>query len=410
MITVEEGKFYITAGGEIFGPMIRTDNPSFPWKANYRDKDGTETYTFTFTANGLHLKVCESSFDLVKEVKPAICIKKGKYYLTKSDIVIGPMMRNDHPYFPWRAMYNGSIRTYMADGSHLRDCKCELDLVEEIKPTLCIEEGKYYVARNGQIIGPMARREATLYPWRGRCGDTQYTFCADGRYHAQGSTGLDLVEEIKPIACKVTKSMINIEEGKYYVARNGQMIGPMKRRNSKSFPWSGRMVGGKTDFTYTPCGSFNASFNVCDMDLIAEKEFNTVSHIEVGKMYQMRCGRVIGPITENINNTLYPFMGREYNSTNVFSFTPQGQHDIKKQESEYDIMFEVKMKVEISIVKVIAPYEETCYWVVYADETAKLSGTGTITETKMTRTEAENCFCEVVCKFQHTKVHPTYEV
>ena len=69
-----------------------------------------------------------------------------------------------------------------------------------------IEEGKYYAARDGRIVGPMRSHNVNpkVYPWRaGEDPATSMTYTAEGNWNCDGTESRhDLVAEIMPHASK----------------------------------------------------------------------------------------------------------------------------------------------------------------------------------------------------------------
>jgi hypothetical protein len=61
---IEAGKYYRTRGGQVFGPMMRDDDPhgGYPWRLSLTSE------FFNWTEEGLWMTCHESPFDLVAEV------------------------------------------------------------------------------------------------------------------------------------------------------------------------------------------------------------------------------------------------------------------------------------------------------------------------------------------------------
>lgn len=61
---IEAGKYYRTRGGQVFGPMVRDDDPHvvYPWRVSLTSE------FFNWTEEGLWTTCREGPFDLVAEV------------------------------------------------------------------------------------------------------------------------------------------------------------------------------------------------------------------------------------------------------------------------------------------------------------------------------------------------------
>ncbi len=337
-----------------------------------------------------------------------VTIRENKHYRTKSGKIVGPMIRISHTDFQWMGLDKSTshMYAYQHNGKMVSNCMAsEMDLVSEVscnetRPALCIEEGKFYINADGEIVGPMIRNDyPPEFPWRSNCGNDKRIYMVDGSHLRDYECNFDLVKEVDPTLCKETETVINIEEGKFYITQNGKVIGPMTYTGSHPYPWFGRDVATNSTYTYKTDGVYYSKSEASGNDLT--KELETVSQIEVGKMYMMRNNTLIGPMEKVDNNIPYPFIGKTHpinGRIDTRSYTAQGRYNTVR-ESEYDIMFEI----EPTIAKVVLPYtEEEHLWVVFVSEEAKLSNTGTITKAKMTHTEAKSCFYQVVCKFQDT--------
>jgi hypothetical protein len=107
-----------------------------------------------------------------------------------------------------------------------------------------LEEGKRYLNRNGQIIGPVHKRdEEKAYPFIYKAD----IYTKNGRYFNDGQESqYDLVSEY------IEEKHMKIEIGKRYKTRGGKISGPVERSNGtwgKNFPFMVKIGLSTYDFT-----------------------------------------------------------------------------------------------------------------------------------------------------------------
>ncbi len=388
-LCIEEGKFYLNKSGTVVGPIVRNNDPVYVWRVIQNNGH------YTFSVDGLFAAHGDSNLDLVKEyvpvveaceeVKPDLCIEEGKYYLTKSGDTVGPMMFNNHPQFPWQARCSdGNTHTFMTDGSYFVGGASKYDLVEEVKPDLCIEEGKFYIDRSGTVVGPIVRNNDPVYVWKVKRHCGYHSFTANGLYINDDTSGLDLIGLYIP--CEEGKPALCIEEGKFYLNKAGDMIGPMMRNYDPMYKW--KCIKDTVEYTFKADGSYFSS-TLSSLDLVEE----CIPCIEAGKMYQLRNGRIIGPMIYNHNNARYPFRyfeRDENNNVHVVSYTSQGMYTFDG-EHDFDIVCEVRIQ---SVAPLAKPELRSC-WAVTNAARSGYDASVIITE-PMTLTEVSQKYCTVL--------------
>ena len=72
---------------------------------------------------------------------------------------------------------------------------------ETTEKPIQLEDGKFYLTRSGEVVGPVERREAfDTHPWR--AGGSYYVYLDNGRLYSDrigiGESPNDLVSEFAP--------------------------------------------------------------------------------------------------------------------------------------------------------------------------------------------------------------------
>jgi len=95
-----------------------------------------------------------------------------------------------------------------------------------------LEAGKKYKNRNGEVKGPLEKSEVSFrqYPFFDNLGDT---WTSGGGYHKPHPWHpKDLIEEVKDEEQPTKETKMKLEEGKYYVTRDGRKVGPVESYES----------------------------------------------------------------------------------------------------------------------------------------------------------------------------------
>lgn len=241
-LQIREGAYYRNRQGEVVGPMRWRDMPAgadYPW---------TDQKSETYGAHGAFfvLDRDEHPRDLVEEVpapKPQLQIQEGCFYRNGEGEVVGPAKRYDHHIYRWQV---GRF-TYTDSGLILGPgARHPGDLVEEVPeptPKLQIREGAYYRMRSGEITKEPVRKSGSCSrPWT--VGYTYYT--DEGFHHFKGyDPRAETIESEYDLVEEVPAPKLQIREGAHYRSRNGEVMGPAKRRPnvSRTYKW---LVGNRT--------------------------------------------------------------------------------------------------------------------------------------------------------------------
>lgn len=102
---------------------------------------------------------------------------------------------------------------------------------------------------------------------------------------------------------------MKIEAGKRYVRRDGNISGPMKRRNSERYPW----LDWDSDAVYTKEGKYRADGEITDFDLIAlyedePKQEEAQMKFKVGDRVKYFSDSVLGEVKEVNPTSNFPFI------------------------------------------------------------------------------------------------------
>lgn len=201
--------------------------------------------------------------------------------------------------------------------------------------TIKMIEGAYYINRVNKPIGPMKQIKSIPDAW------------TDGlnRYRSNGMGGaattpnlvrqlsLEPVEDVKPAPEKLV-----IKEGRYYLTRAGDVVGPATPIPGEMYPW---IIG---DILYSVGGLYYATTQSGHpKDLIAEApapEDDNLRYAEdqfvpvIGGWYLRRDGEVAGPL-EGIAET-----GPSLRACGLF-YNNSGQW-ITDEHSDYDLITQVR--------------------------------------------------------------------
>jgi hypothetical protein len=145
-----------------------------------------------------------------------------------------------------------------------------------------------------------------------------------------------------------------LELGKYYLQRDGFVVGPLEVHKSSSIGFEDYVFKASDNRSHSfgvriwkADGSFHIVGSKSPYDLISEVEFKLLTEqpkeeimseslkLEVGKYYEDRAGTTHGPI-EAVNSDVYPFGSPE----DCFVWTEEGKY-YPSGESVYDLIKEV---------------------------------------------------------------------
>lgn len=134
------------------------------------------------------------------KTQPNIQLEYGKRYVTREGKVTRALTK--HPTNSHYVFWDEFLRTsYLGNGREYATTLSSNDLVKEYiepepekveddpsKPSLILEEGKYYLNRDGEVIGPLKPDEDDRYNWADLKGETYikngcyYSDCVESRY------------------------------------------------------------------------------------------------------------------------------------------------------------------------------------------------------------------------------------
>jgi hypothetical protein len=142
-----------------------------------------------------------------------------------------------------------------------------------------LEVGKYYLRSDGEKVGPAEWRPDDSYTNGGYWAVAGWHYNEYGR-HIYGYDSKHLVSEIP--------SGIKLEEGKYYLTRVGEKVGPMEKLwPNMNHPWGFTEGKGSYSYCYKEDGMRYRSGNSCNSDaddLVLEWKEATSMDIKVGDL------------------------------------------------------------------------------------------------------------------------------
>lgn len=177
---------------------------------------------------------------------------------------------------------------------------------------LKLEVGKRYLDRSGRVVTITDYHGSSTYPFN---GDNLCTYTPDGREWEGAESKLDLICE----AAEKAGSVIQLEVGKIYIARNGEVVEIVSEEKHYRYPFIG-----DNGRTYLPTGEFSANETDTPFDLVTETLANRCLKLEVGKSYINGSGDIVTIVLDDRVGD-FRFHGNNsctYTSAGLFSTHP----------------------------------------------------------------------------------------